>query len=306
MKSFNEVYEQVHKESFHELEMLRKKRNKQIFLLMSIIALIIGTVVVLANGYSNIDHFKFGMFGYMALFFSLIIILIVVRKSKYTPMFKEKAIKPFIKNMDENFEYNPKGGISSVVYRQGEFERYDRYYAEDLITGKLDGKYNFQMSEVHTEEESTDSDGNTSTYTLFHGLFGLVECAKDIGTTFKIRSDKGVLGKLFKGKTKVEMDSQEFEKYFDVYGDNKIVVMQLLTSDVMNTMMDFIKQSRIKYEITIKSDEMYIRFHTGNMFEPKLFKSPLDYNMLKEYYDIIKFVLNVTKEINKVIENMDI
>ena len=102
------------------------------------------------------------------------------------------------------------------------------------------------------------------------------------------------------------MDSQEFEKYFDVYGDNKIVVMQLLTSDVMNTMMDFIKQSRIKYEITIKSDEMYIRFHTGNMFEPKLFKSPLDYNMLKEYYDIIKFVLNVTKEINKVIENMDI
>ena len=42
------------------------------------------------------------------------------------------------------------------------------------------------------------------------------------------------------------------------------------------------------------------------MFEPKLFKSPLDYNMLKEYYDIIKFVLNVTKEINKVIENMDI
>ena len=273
---------------------------------MSIIALIISTVVVLANSYSNIDHFKFVMFGYMAFFFSLIIILIVVRKSKYTPMFKEKAIKPFIKNMDENFEYNPKGGISSVVYRQGEFERYDRYYAEDLITGKLDGKYNFQMSEVHTEEESTDSDGNTSTYTLFHGLFGLVECAKDIGTTFKIRSDKGVLGKLFKGKTKVEMDSQEFEKYFDVYGDNKIVVMQLLTSDVMNTMMDFIKQSRIKYEITIKSDEMYIRFHTGNMFEPKLFKSQLDYNMLIEYYDIIKFVLNVTKEINKVIENMDI
>ena len=100
MKSFNEVYEQVHKESFHELEMLRKKRNKQIFLLMSIIALIISTVVVLANSYSNIDHFKFVMFGYMAFFFSLIIILIVVRKSKYTPMFKEKAIKPFIKNMD--------------------------------------------------------------------------------------------------------------------------------------------------------------------------------------------------------------
>ena len=51
---------------------------------------------------------------------------------------------------------------------------------------------------------------------------------------------------------------------------------------------------------------MVIRFHTGNMFEPKLFKSSLDYNMLKEYYDIIEFVIRVTKEINKVIENTEI
>lgn len=306
MKSFNEIYEQVHKESFQELEMLRKKRNKQIILLVLILILIIGTVVVWTNCYSGTDNFNFGILGYIAFAVFLIITVIIARKSKYTPMFKEKAIKPFIKNMDENLEYNPKSGISSVVYRQGEFERYDRYYAEDLITGKLDGKYKFQMSEVHTEEEHTDSEGNTSTYTLFYGLFGNVECAKDIGTTFKVRSDKGVFGKLFKGKTKVEMDSQEFEKYFDVYGENKVVAMQLLTADVMNTMINFIKQNRIKYEITIKNDRLYIRFHTGDMFEPKIFKSPLDYNMLKEYYDIIKFVLTVTKEINRVIENIDI
>ena len=99
-------------------------------------------------------------------------------KTKYTPTFKEKVIGPFIKNIDENLQYRPNEGISSIIYRMGEFEGYDNYYTEDLIIGKLDEKYNFQMAEVRTEEESTDSDGDTHTYTVFHGLFGNVECAK--------------------------------------------------------------------------------------------------------------------------------
>ena len=188
----------------------------------------------------------------------------------------------------------------------GEFEGYDNYYTEDLIIGKLDEKYNFQMAEVKTEEESTDSDGDTHTSIVFYGLFGNIECAKNIGTKFKVRSDKGIFGKMFKGKTKVEMDSQEFEKYFDVYGDNKIIVMQILTSEVMSTMIDFIQQSKIKYELTINKDQIYIRFHTGGLFEPSLFKNSLDYSMLKKYYDILDFVFKVTREINSVIEKTDI
>ena len=74
----------------------------------------------------------------------------------------------------------------------------------------------------------------------------------------------------------------------------------------MTTMIEFIKQSKIKYELTIKDEQMYIRFHTGGVFEPRLFKSSLDYDMLKKYYDIIDFVFKVTREINKVIENVDI
>ena len=68
---------------------------------------------------------------------------------------------------------------------------------------------------------------------------------------------------MFKGKTKIEMDSQEFEKYFDIYGENKIIAMQILTADVMNTMIEFREQSKIQYELTIKQDQIYIRFHTG-------------------------------------------
>lgn len=311
MKSFNEVYEQVHKESFEELEILRKKAKRKLFRSLLIIGIVIVFVVFFFKK-ANSDYFMSGRQTIFLFYFCAVIVMIsiivitAISKTKYTPTFKEKVIGPFIKNIDKNLQYKPNEGISSVIYRMGEFEGYDNYYTEDLIIGKLDEKYNFQMAEVRTEEESTDSDGDTHTYTVFHGLFGNVECAKNIETTFKVRSDKGVLGKMFKGKTKVEMDSQEFEKYFDVYGDNKIIVMQILTSEVMSTMIDFIQQSKIKYELTINKDQIYIRFHTGGLFEPSLFKNSLDYSMLKKYYDIIDFVFKVTREINSVIEKTDI
>lgn len=311
MKSFNEVYEQVHKESFEELEILRKKAKRKLFRSLLIIGIVIVFVVFFFKK-ANSDYFMSGRQTIFLFYFSAVIVMIsiivitAISKTKYTPTFKEKVIGPFIKNIDKNLQYKPNEGISSVIYRMGEFEGYDNYYTEDLIIGKLDEKYNFQMAEVKTEEESTDSDGDTHTSIVFYGLFGNIECAKNIGTKFKVRSDKGIFGKMFKGKTKVEMDSQEFEKYFDVYGDNKIIVMQILTSEVMSTMIDFIQQSKIKYELTINKDQIYIRFHTGGVFEPSLFKNSLDYNMLKKYYDIIDFVFKVTREINCVIEKAEI
>ena len=311
MKSFNEVYDEVYKESFEDLETLRKKAKKRLFITLLVVGVFIVFIIVLLNKFNVGDIMYGGQAIFVTTFCAAVFIIIITiicaaSKTKYTPTFKEKVIGPFIKNTDENLQYRPNEGISSIIYRMGEFEGYDNYYTEDLITGKLDGKYSFQMAEVRTEEESTDSDGDTHTYTVFHGLFGNVECAKNIETKFKVRSDKGVFGKMFKGKTKVEMDSQEFEKYFDVYGDNKIIVMQILTSEVMSTMIDFIQQSKIKYELTINKDQIYIRFHTGGVFEPSLFKNSLDYNMLKKYYDIIDFVFKVTREINCVIEKAEI
>jgi len=306
MKSFNEIYEEIYRQNHKELETLRKSRAKRAGIIIAITLLFIAFLIYLALKAGG-NNFK--LFGVMALFsigIMVVVIISAVNKGKYTALFKQKVIEPFIKNIDENLNYNPNGKIESSLYRKGEFEGFDRYSSEDAIEGILDGKYRVRMAEVHTEDESTDSDGNTHTYTLFYGIFGNIECAKDIKTNLKIRSDKGVLGNIFKGKTKLEMDSTEFEKYFDINAENKIIAMQILTSDVMQMMIEFREQSKIKYELTIKENQIYIRFHTGEVFEPKMFTHALDYDMLKRYYDIIDFIFKVSREINKVIENTEI
>ena len=311
MKSFYEVYEQIEDESYEKLEKSRKK--SQVILLISIIVCVAMVILIPFSLLKTREAYTANSVQMVIIIYVVSILLVllpfiikILSKSKYTPEFKEKVIGKFINNIDEKLKYLPEQGISSYTYSLAEFEKFDRFESEDLITGILDGKYMFQMSEVKTKWESKDEKGRKTSFPIFHGLFGNIQCPKSIKTTLKIRPDKWVFGKIFKRKTKVTMDSQEFEKYFDVYGDNKIIVMQILTSEVMSTMIDFIQQSKIKYELTINKDQIYIRFHTGGVFEPSLFKNSLDYNMLKKYYDIIDFVFKVTREINSVVEKTDI
>lgn len=303
MKSFNEIYEEIYKTNYEDLEDLRKSRAKRTKIL--IVVAILGMFFIMKSAVNNVTFSVFIPF-FLVIGIMVVVIISAVNKEKYTKIFKQKVIEPFVKNIDKDLKYNPTKGVSSVLYGRGEFELFDIYSSEDEIEGILDDKYAIRMAEVHTEDVSRDSDGHTHTTTLFHGIFGNVECAKNIGTELKIHSDKGILGKLFKEKTKLEMDSSEFEKHFDVYADNSIIAMQILTSDIMDMMIQFREESKIKYELTIKENQIYIRFHTGEVFEPKMFTNSLDYNMLKRYYDIIDFVFKVSRGINKAIENTEI
>ncbi len=301
MKPFYEIYEQIEDENHEKLE--KSRRKTQIILLIPILVCVAITVLTSLSLRKIRDDYIVCSIQMFIIYFIFMIffILIIVGKSKYTPEFKENVIGKFIKNIDENLKYIPKPGISSYVYKVAEFEKFNKFESEDLIIGILDEKYTLQMSEVKTTWE-----GDDASFPVFNGLFVNIQCSKNIKTTLKIRSDKWIFGKIFKRKTKVKMDSQEFEKYFDVYGENKVTTMQILTAEVMSTMIDFIQQSKIKYELTIKDSNIFIRFHTGEVFEPSLFKNSLDYSMLKKYYDIIDFVFKVTREINSVIEKTDI
>ena len=99
------------------------------------------------------------------------------------------------------------------------------------------------------------------------------------------------------------MDSSEFEKYFDVGASDKIVGMQILTADVMEELINFQNTTNIEYDICIKDNELYLRFHCGEMFETgKLKKGPIDEELIKKYFYILNFTYNLS---NKLIEVID-
>lgn len=305
MKSFNEVYEKLSNEKFHELEKERKK--------VKIKAFVIITMMTIPAVIACFSEERIGILLVWAVMFGGVLYSnndSIFSSSKIIELFKKNILIPFVDGLDEGLKCIPYRGVKSEVYSKGDFEYYDEFYSHDLIEGTIDGKYDLEMAEVtsivvHEYENSTTSQIEEREEVKFHGIFAHSECAKNIISTMKIRSDKGKIGILSKYEKKVELDSQEFEKYFDVYEDNKIVAMQILTAELMDKMIEFRKTTGIKFEITIDQYNIYIRFATGQMFEPKLFKKTYDYKIFKEYYKIIELVLNIVREINKALESTE-
>ena len=169
-------------------------------------------------------------------------------------------------------------------------------------------KYYIDMAEVFTEhvETETDSEGNTHTTrtTIFHGLFAKVTSEKSITSELKIVQDK--VGR--HDRNRLNMDSSEFEKLFDVKSSNKIIAMQILTSDIMEELIEFENKTKMQYDICIINSELYLRFHFGtlNVDGDAMKNEVLDKDVLSKYFYMINFSYNLSKKIIETIENVEI
>lgn len=318
---FEQIYSIIVKNNLADLELSRKSAKNEIIrnVIVSIIVVGIGIALYFIL-YKMLNDAVAKLFGYI--YISIIIFIYIKTKSKwqiskvdeYKTDFKTKVIKSLLNSFNENFEYFPSIGISSTIYNEAEFEKYDSYKSEDLIQGKLRNNCNFSMAEVLTEHVRIDSDENRHYYTIFCGMLAKVKTPKPFNTGIylrKNRKDKNLLDMAFKtnlpfDNLRVELDSQEFEKIFDVYASDKIIAMQLFTSDTMQLFIDFQKEMNMDYELTIKNNCIYIRFMTGKMFEAaRLTKTSLDKNTLYKYYRVLDFTFSLADKLINLINDTE-
>lgn len=307
-ESFGELYTRLYNENFEELEVLREKAKRSsvavifvmaaifilasinpIFIFLAIVAAIIYAVVV-SNKRKNVN------------------ITVQPRGKTYAEVFKEKIVGPIIENTFEAAKYSPKEGISSFDYRRAGYnESYDRYHSEDLVIAPLtiSGETStfITFSEVHTERETQDEDGNTSYVTIFSGLAGSFLIPKNTNKRIYIRNNGRVSNW---NKNKVKMDMPEFEKVFDVESEDAILAMRILTSDVMSEMLDLYKKYKYRFEVNIINDTVYMRLRTGPMFEPNVFKSSMEYKQIEKYYLVLKALTSIASHIYNEINNLEI
>ena len=81
--------------------------------------------------------------------------------------------------------------------------------------------------------------------------------------------------------------------------------MRILTADVMQMLIDFKEENKIVPELTIKQNKIFIRYETGDVFEPNFIKNDMDFDKLKRYYNIINFTLELSEQFAKNIMEFD-
>ncbi len=299
----------------HNLKAI-KEENKNRNTIFIILAIIIDILIFILSNNSFMGIQTFNIFNFIMLCIVVDIciyvsmnILFSKSKRKYKEDFKKYIIKELINNFYDAVNYFPHGKMPRDIYNEAKYsEYYNKYNSDDYIEGKINNKYDMKMAEVRTEYERTeqDEDGNTSTSTntVFNGLFAKINIDKSINSELTI-TNKSIVRMI--NKNRIEMDSQEFEKYFDVVSNNNIIAMQLLTHDIMDMLVEFRRTTKINYDIVIFNNNMYLRFFTGPMFEMKSIKSKaMDREILKKYYDILNFTYTLSENILKAIEEAEI
>lgn len=308
MKTFDEIYEELQNKS--ELDTVwkaaKKEKNKakKISLIICILIDIVLAILFLKNAVSVV---------WVPLIMNILIIDIVIyaiicalfskNYNEYRSKYKGIVINKLMSNFFSNLEYFPQKLMPEYIYEKAEYnESYNRYMSEDYMEGLVGDKNGIQMGEVKTQkvERYRDSQGRTHTRTItkFYGLFAKVIMNKSINGKFRISQNGTVYS-----KSKLEMDSSEFEKYFDVEASDKIVGMQILTADVMEELIEFQNNTNIKYDVYIQDNELYLRFHCGEMFEVgKLKNGPMDIETVKKYFYMLNFTYNLSNKLINVID----
>lgn len=314
MKSFEELYNEFQNNqgiinAAQEAKIATRKRNKIFWSIFLTINLILIIFILLKAKDSDIIILV-APFIFFTDFFVLILSFIIIsvafpnkKLSEYKKLFKEQIIKGLISNFFDDVKYFPEQEMTEEEYDDGEYkEYYNRYWADDYIKAKIDGKYDITMAEVLTEHETTDSDGDTHTETVFHGIYSKIKIDKSINSDLRISTNyqRGYSNRL-------EMDSSEFEKKFEVYASDKIIGMQILTADIMEELLNFKNKVKYYFDIFIKKNTIYIRFHCGAMFEAKTMKKDkLDEKSIKIYYDVLEFINEFINRLIKIINEVEI
>lgn len=333
-EKFIELYNRLYSENYNELETLRKQDEKPVKKILWIVAIIFICFIIFGIlvfvGFANVfsSNGEVGSMiglratiiigGFLLMIMTFVMVNVIFKQAKktsvvrekgaffegenpddktYKSIFKEKIIKPIIQLALPESNYFFDEGLTEQEYFRGKWEKYNTYHAEDkVITNKL------IMSEVHTENIRRDSEGRTEHITLFHGLAGYIELPKDIGCYIKVINNN-VFGKSIDN---LQMDMPEFEKVFDVKTDDKIKAMQILTADIMTEFLELIKKNDVKFEFYMDHSIMHIRFHTGELFEPAVFKESLQFEYLEKYFNVISSVKDITEHICNVIMEVEL
>lgn len=194
------------------------------------------------------------------------------------------------------YKYYPAQGITSEelvklnVFSLGFF---DKVTSEDYVEGT------YKNIHYHQSDLIAQSRSSKSTITFFRGRVGIYEYAKSGFTGQVIISAKDYGSRINNGGlNKVEMESMEFNKTFDVYADTPHTAYFVLTPHFMEHIMNLNAQGDLYVRI-VEGNICILRNHVTGMFEPDLTK-PLDikFEIGRSHYEL--------KEIERFIDVLNI
>ncbi len=240
--------------------------------------------------------------------------------ARYKSLFKKTFVVKALEKKFTDLIYEPEHGISyATIADTNMMYMGDRYHSEDYVSAKYKD-IKFEQSDVHIEEEheTTDSDGNTSTtyVTIFHGRWMIFDFNKTFKADVQIAqkgfgNSKVKTFTLFGNKNdvfkKVSMESESFNKKFNVYAQNEHDAFYIITPSLMSKIEKLDELNKGKLLLCFIDNRLHIGINDNkDSFEPdsvfkKIDEEKINTRILQDIEVITQFIdeLNLDNDLFK-------
>lgn len=226
---------------------------------------------------------------------------------EYKKIFKNTFVVKALESQFTDLIYKPEIGMPyATIASTNMMYMGDRYSSEDFISAKYKN-IKFEQADVHIErkETTTDSEGHTQTYyvTIFKGRWMIFDFNKDFKANVQI-SQKGFGNskvKTFWGRKeelfkKVQMESESFNKKFNVFAQNEHEAFYIITPSLMERIERLENNNKGKLLLCFINNRLHIGIYDGkDSFEPgsifkKIDEDEITSRIAKDVETITQFV----------------
>ena len=306
LQDLREFYNTALSADLNALEAKRKSVLQKLTYAGVMIAIL--AVIVLDFLLQNVGSFPATLFPLIGAIVLFAFIANLFSKG-YVREFKTTIIQKIVKFIDENLNYVPHRCISKSVFMASEIfkTRPNRYKGDDYVSGKV-GATQIEFSELHAVYES-GSGKNRSRRTVFKGLFFIADFNKHFTCKAIVLPDTaeklfGSFGKMFqswnvlRGQL-IKLEDPEFEKFFVVYGDDQIQARYILSTSLMARIVDFKRKTSRPVYLSFVGSKVFVAVsYTKNLFEPRLFRTILHFELVREYFEDLQLAIGIVDDLN--------
>jgi hypothetical protein len=228
--------------------------------------------------------------------------------SDYVTKFKTAIIRKIVKFVDESLDYVPHRYIPKSIFMTSEIfkTKPNRYKGDDYVSGKV-GATKIVFSEVHAEYKSGGK--NSSRRTIFKGLLFIADFNKRFTCQVVVLPDTaeklfGSLGKILQSwnlerDQLVKLEDPEFEKLFVVYGNDQIQARYILSTSLMERIIDFKRKTNRPIYLSFVGSRIFVAIsYTKDLFEPGLLKTLTDFELIREYFEDLQLAISIVDNLN--------
>ena len=218
---------------------------------------------------------------------------------KFRQIIKTDLIRMLLAEQFTNVYYDPKESIPiRQIMSTRTIRNPDRFKGEDYIKGTYKG-VDFEVSDVEMKKKEvrTDSKGNThvSYVTYFKGRWYTYKFQKKFDQVLKIIEGRAGFADT-RNLEKFDTESIEFNKKFDIYSSTKEFGFYLITSSMIEKLLELEKLHRGSILYCFQDNELHIGINDRKDYMEFKLKTPINEENIGVFMSDIELIPAIVNE----------